>query len=498
MPKKSTSIAKTKEVKFYRAPVVTIMGHVDHGKTSILDNIRSSRIAAKESGGITQHIGAYTVEKGNYKITFIDTPGHEAFSQMRARGGAAADIVILVVAADDGVMPQTKEAISHAKSANVPIIVAINKIDLPGADPMKVRRQLSENGLYVEGFGGDIPTIEVSAKTGKGMDELLDLINLVSELDKEVLAADPKGKLEAIVIEARHDNKKGSVVSVIVKNGTLHVKDDLVAKKAEGKVKSLTDSLGKMHQVVIPGEAAEVLGFTELPSVGDMVNRKSEVTEASTVSDERNSNIIQTDPSGKAKKLNVIIRADTQGTQEALVSSLQKLSVDEAIVNIMFAGTGDVKESDILLASSSSAVIVAFRAKVSDYLYELAKSHKAIIREHDIIYKVIEEIEGALEGVLEIEESKIKGSGIIIEKFVLPKSGDVIAGTLIEAGKFKVNARVGIYRNDNMETPIHISRIRSIHIGKKEVESAKKGEECGLLFKPPIVDIELDDIIRIL
>ena len=490
-----------KEVQNYRPPIVTIMGHVDHGKTSILDYLRKSRIAAKESGGITQHIGAYTVEKNGKKITFIDTPGHEAFSQMRARGGAASDIVILVVAADDGVMPQTKEALMHAKAAEVPIIVAINKSDLPSADPMKVKRQLSENNLMVEGFGGDVPTVEISALTGKGMDELLDVIALIAEMNQDQLKADPKGDFSAIVIEARHDSKKGATVAVVIKNGTLNARDEIATKTVTGRVRSMSDSYNKPLKQAIAGDAVEILGFNELPSVGDLVYRKGEkgydeVTAVKEVVEENKSLVHKA--ADNTKKLNIVFRADTVGTAEALSASLEKLSIEEVKVNIIFAGTGEIKESDVLLASSSAAVVIAFKVKVSDHLYQVAKAHKIIIREHEIIYKVLEEIEGALEGVIEIEESKIKGTGIVIEKFVLPKSGAIIAGTLIDGGKFKLNNRIGLYRGEKKDAPLYVARIKSIHVGKDEVEIAKKGQECGLLFKPDITDIELDDEIRVL
>lgn len=488
-----------KEVKKYRPPIVTIMGHVDHGKTSMLDYLRNSRIAAKESGGITQHIGAYTVERNGKKITFIDTPGHEAFSQMRARGGAASDIVILVVAANDGVMPQTKEALMHAKAANVPIIVAVNKIDLPGADANKVKRQLSENNLLVEGYGGDVPVVETSAVTGKGMDELLDVISLISEMNPGSLETDPLGKFEGIVIEARHDSKKGLLVSIVVKNGTLKLRDEVASKSATGRIRSMTNSLGKSVNEAVSGEAVELLGFSELPSVGDTLFRKSEIAEGFfSAAPEKASKLVQESKDNGSKFLNIVFRADTLGTEEALKASLEKLSFGDAKVNIIFSGTGEIKESDILLASSSSAVVIAFKVKVPEHLIAVAKAHKIIIREHEIIYKVLEEIEGALEGVIEIEEAKIKGTGFVIEKFTLPKSGAVIAGTLIEAGKFKVNNRVGIFRGEKAASPLYVARIKSIHIGKNEVETAKKGDECGLLFKPEINDIELDDSIRVL
>jgi translation initiation factor IF-2 len=487
-------------IKKYRPPIVTIMGHVDHGKTSILDYLRHSRLTAKEAGGITQQIGAYTVEKNGKKITFIDTPGHEAFSQMRARGGAASDIVILVVAADDGVMPQTKEALMHAKAAEVPIIVAINKMDLPSADPMKAKRQLAEAGLLVEGFGGDVPVVEISAVTGKGMDELLDVISLIGEMNAEGLEADSNNKFEGIVIEARHDSKKGIMVSVVSKNGTLKLRDELISKTAIGRVRSLSDSYSKPIKEAYPGDAVEVLGFDTLPGVGDVIYKKDEQpADIFTVSTDKPANkVLQNNKTENGKSLNIVFRADTLGTEEALKASLEKLAIDETKVNILFSGTGEIKESDVLLASSSSAVVIAFKVKVPEHLYSLAKANKIIIREHDIIYKVLEEIEGALEGVIEIEESKIKGNGFIIEKFVLPKSGAVIAGTLVEAGKLKVGNRVGIFRGDNATVPVYVARIRSIHIGRDEVEIAKKGQECGLLFKPELNDIQLDDSVRVL
>ena len=488
------------EIKKYRPPIVTIMGHVDHGKTSILDYLRNSRITAKEAGGITQHIGAYTVEKNGKKITFIDTPGHEAFSQMRARGGAASDIVILVVAADDGVMPQTKEALMHAKAAQVPIIVAINKMDLPTADPMKVKRQLSENNFMVEGFGGDIPVVEISAVTGKGIDEMLDVISLVAEMNPDELVADVASSFEGVVIEARHDSKKGIIVSIVAKNGTLKLRDEVITKTSDGRVRSLSDSYGKPLKETAPGDAVEILGFSNLPAVGDIVYKKDQISAdfMAPKPEEATKPYIQQDKNETNKFLNIVFRADTVGTEEALKASLEKLQLEGVKVNIIFSGTGEIKESDVLLAISSKAVVIAFKVKVPEYILSLAKAQKIIIREHEIIYKVLEEIEGALEGVIEIEEAKIKGTGFVIEKFVLPKSGAVIAGTLIEAGKFKVNNRVGIFRGESHAIPLYVARIRSIHVGRDEVETVKKGQECGLLFKPEINDIQLDDTIKVL
>lgn len=513
---KKENPTKTAENLSTRPPIVTIMGHVDHGKTSILDAIREDyaigastntakstkllkKITAGEAGGITQHIGAYTVEKDGKRLTFIDTPGHEAFTQMRARGGKAADIVILVVAADDGVMPQTKEAIMHAKAANVPIVVAINKVDLPGANIPKVKQQLAESGILVEGYGGDIVVVETSATKKTGISELLDVILLITELDQSALEASKDGKLNAVVIESKHHPKKGVIVSVIVKNGTMKLRDEVIVSGISTKIKSLTDSMGNPVTSATLGDAIEILGFPEVPNVGDTVYRKGEVPEITeNEAEESEKELLQDSADGSnIKKLNLIIRADTAGTQEAIVSSLLKLHQEDARPNILFAGTGDVKESDILLASTGRAVVVAFKVGVPGSVSDLAKLKKVIVREHEIIYKLIEEVQGALEGVVEIEEAKIKGKGLIIQTFVLPKSNMTVAGTLITAGKFKQNQRIGLFRGGN-EVPFQVSRIRSIHVGPKEVEIANKGQECGLLFKPPILDIQLDDEIVVL
>ena len=494
MPKAKKTVATKSNT--YRPPVVTIMGHVDHGKTSILDAIRNSNVVKGESGGITQHIGAYTIETNGKKITFIDTPGHEAFTQMRSRGGAAADIVILVVAANDGVKPQTKEAIMHAKAANVPIIVAINKIDLPTADPMRVKKQLGENGIMVEGFGGDIVAVDVSATQKTNLDQLLEVINLTAEMEADKYKTDVSDRLEAIIIESKRDNRRGVLVSVIVKKGILKLGDEIVVSGIVGKVKSMSSWNQKSIKEILTGEAGELMGISDVPHVGDIIYRKGESPEQEEVSGTSSETVQQVD-TNKDKKLNLIIRADTVGTQEAIEQSLLKVIVDDARPEVILAGTGDVKESDVLLASTAKAIIIAFKVSAPGIIAKIAESNKVIIREHEIIYKLIEEIEGALEGVLEIEESKIKGKGIVIDKFVLPKSGMVVAGTLVEAGRFKVNNRVGIFRED-MDTPLYVARIRSIHIGKGEKETAGKGDECGLLFKPEIPDIQLEDTVKIL
>ena len=492
-----TKIARTKITPYLRPPIVTLMGHVDHGKTSLLDAIRKSQITTTESGGITQHTGAYTIEKGKKKITFIDTPGHEAFTQMRARGGQAADVVILVVAANDGVMPQTKEAIKHAKAADVPIIVAINKSDLESANPDKVKRQLAENDILVEGYGGDVVAIEVSAITKTGIDKLLEVIAIISEMEHDRLKADPEGPLEALVIESRHDQKRGVVVQVIVKNGQVKVGDNLATKSIKGRVRSVTDSNGKKMEVAVPGDAIEILGFPELPTAGDVICAEGEA-KVFTESKFPESKVETQDVPGKnLKVLNIVIKADTVGTEEAIVASIKKIKIEDAVPHILLSGTGDVKESDVLLASTAKGIIMAFKVGVAKSVYDIAKSQKVIIREHDIIYKLLEEIEAALEGVLEIEESKIKGEGIVIKIFILPKSQNKVAGTLVEAGRFTPGDRVGIFREGD-DVPLAVTRIRSVHIGVKEEKVAKKGQEAGLLFKPQVKDIQLEDKIRIL
>jgi translation initiation factor IF-2 len=491
---------KIKE-KNVRPPIITIMGHVDHGKTSLLDAIRESSITATETGGITQHTGAYNVIKNGKKLTFIDTPGHEAFTQMRARGGKAADIVILVVAADDGVMPQTKEAIMHAKSAEVPIVVALNKIDLPGANPLKVKKQLADAGILVEGYGGDIVTVEVSATKKIGLENLLEVLTLTAEMNENMLVIDPHADLEAMIIEARHDSKRGILVAAVVKTGNIKLRDDIIAGKSACRVKQLINSDGKAVSFAETGDAVEILGFTSLPEIGDTIRKlnsksRSDIEAGSEVKTPMQDITSADNEPDQKKKLNLIIRADTSGTLEAIVASLQKITMEDASVDILLGGTGDVKESDILLASTSKAIILAFRIRVPSSVKELAKSQKVIVREHDIIYKLLEEIEGALEGVVEIEEAKIKGRGFVIKIFTLPKSGMMVIGTLIEAGKFKTKDRIGIFREDK-DTPLYISRVRSLHLGAKEVEVAHKGDEVGILLKPQIADIKLDDTIEV-
>ena len=368
----------------YRPPIVALMGHVDHGKTSILDAIRNTNLTAKESGGITQHTGAYTVTKNDKKIIFIDTPGHEAFSQMRSRGGKASDIVVIVVAANDGVMPQTKEAIFHAKNANVPIIVAINKVDIEGVDITKVKKQLVDNNVLVEGYGGDTVCVEVSATKNTGIDDLIDTINLVSELNIERLKASITDPLNALVIESKHTKRQGGVVSAVIRNGVLKLKDEITALSfnggVEARVKAMINGNGDFLKEAPFGEVVDILGFTKLPMSGDKIVAKGSITQEKLVLEEANEKPIETQNSdSKTKSLNIVIRADTIGTLEALLSSISKLEVDETKVNIISSGVGDIKESDILLAVSSKAIVIAFRVKIESSIQRLSEEQKVIV-----------------------------------------------------------------------------------------------------------------------
>ena len=475
-----------------RPPIVTIMGHVDHGKTSILDYIRKTNLTAKEYGGITQHIGAYQIEHKDQKITFIDTPGHAAFSQMRARGGKAADIVVLVVAADEGVKPQTIEAISHIKASGVPVIVAINKMDSTSADSQKVKQELASANILVEDWGGDIVSVLVSAKTGSGIPDLLDAILAVSELQN--LQGDQSGELEASIIEAQLDRKKGVTVSCIVRSGNLKVGDEIMASGFEAKVKSLTDDRGVLIKVAIPGTPVEILGFSNVPNVGDLVLTKgSELAELA-----EDFNKIEIIGKNAKKTIAVIIKADAQGTLEAVKSSLAKLvstSVGASFaLKFVHTSTGDVTESDVMLAQNTKGIIIAFNVKVSPQVEEHAKSIKVFLKIYKTIYELIDDAEEILEGTATEAESKIKGRAQVVKIFKLP-SGDIIAGSMVIAGVLKENSRVAIYTKDpadvtQEDTPLYNGAIKKLKRGKGEVKLVGKDTDCGILFKPQFEEIK--------
>ncbi len=477
-----------------RAPIVTVMGHVDHGKTSILDAIRHSNVTASEYGGITQHIGAYQILYKDKKITFIDTPGHSAFAQMRARGGKAADIVVLVVAADEGVKPQTKEAISHALAAKVPVIVAINKMDTAGANPQKVKQELSQENILVEDWGGECLSVELSAKTQENIDKLLDAILCVSEMQE--LKANPDGELEAIIIESRLDRKKGVVVSCIVRNGTLRVGDRVVSGGYECKVKSLMDDKGNNVQNAGPSTPVEVLGFKEVPRVGDLiVDEGSELAELAVQEDQLE--IIGKD---SKKTIAVVLKADTQGTLEAVKSSLAELitsSVEATYaIKFLYCGTGDISESDVMLAQSAKGgVVLGFNTRLPTSVGDLASGNKVMVKTYKTIYELVDDAKNILEGTAVEEEAKIKGRGQIIKLFKLP-SGDTIAGTKVIAGALKAGGRVSIFDKDpadvtDEDIPLYTGTIKSLHKGQEEVKLIGKDVECGVLLKPQFEDLEV-------
>ena len=471
---------------FFRAPIVTIMGHVDHGKTSLLDYIRNSNVQSHEYGGITQHIGAYQVIHKEKAITFIDTPGHEAFSQMRARGGRAADIVVLVVAADDGVQPQTIEAIKHAKAANASIVVAINKIDVAGASPDKVKQQLAENDVIVEDWSGDIQCVNVSAKTGEGIPDLLDTLNLVAELKE--LRANPEGELEALIIEARLDKKKGVTVTSIIRNGSIHIGQEVSAGNNEAKIKSLMDDKGNMIKVAGPADPVEILGFKHVPNVGDLIVQKgSELAELS-----QDENRVEIVGQSTKKTVNVMIKADTQGTLEAVKESLANLVTQNAAadfsIKFMNTSTGDINDSDVAMASNTGSVIVGFAVELKTAVKELADTLKVSVKTYKTIYELIEDIEALLEGTASLEEKKIRGRATVLKIFKLP-SGDNIAGCKIIAGALKPGYNVAIYSKDPNDvtpddTPKYVGKIKKIKHGKGDIEVAGKDTECGILLKP--------------
>ncbi|MFA6981881.1 MAG: translation initiation factor IF-2 [Patescibacteria group bacterium] len=483
-----------------RAPIVTVMGHVDHGKTSILDAIRKTNVQGGEYAGITQHIGAYQVQHKDHKITFIDTPGHAAFTQMRARGGRAADVVVLVVAADEGVKPQTKEAISHAKASGCPIIVAFNKVDLASANVQKAKQELAQESVLLEDWGGDVVGVEVSAKTGQNLEGLLDSILAVADLLE--LKADKNGELEAVIIESRLDMKKGVVVSCIVKNGTLRIGDKIYASGYSAKVRSIMDDKGAMLKEAGPAQPIEVSGFSKVPNVGDLlVAEGSDLSELAI--DENRVEIV-----GKETKrtVSIIIKADTQGTLEAVKAGLASLVAENVgasySLRFLHTATGDINDSDILLAQGSGGIIVGFDVKIGSSAKDLADNLRVVYKTYKTIYELTDDAKTLLEGTAFDEEKKIKGRAKIIKTFKLP-SGDVIAGCLVMAGALKENSRIAIYDKDpsdvtDEDEPIYRGAIRKLKMGKNEVPLVGKDVECGALFRPQFEGLEKDQYIEVM
>ncbi len=489
-----------------RPPVVTIMGHVDHGKTSLLDAIRQTNVAEGEAGGITQHIGAYHVEKNGKTIVFIDTPGHEAFTRMRARGAKVTDIVVLVVAADDGVMPQTLEAIDHAKAAQVPIIVAINKIDKPDAQPERIKQQLADRGLLAEDWGGDTVMVPVSAKAKQNLDLLLEMILLVA--DMQDLKANPARPAMGTVLEAQLDRGRGPVATVLVRNGTLHVGDYFICGSVFGKVRAMFDDFGQPVREVGPSMPAEVLGLESLPDVGDTLQVVTDTAKAKQIVIYREgkareaamskTNRITLDQlheqlkEGETKELNIILKTDVGGTAEVLTDTLQKLSNDKVKIRVLHSGVGAITETDVLLASASNAIIVGFNVRPERTAQALAEQEKVDIRLHTIIYELADEIKKAMTGLLEpVFKEVYKGRALVREVFRISKVGNV-AGCMVDDGVLTRNSEVRLLR-DNVV--IYTGKIESLKRFKNDASEVKAGFECGVSLAN-FNDIKPGDVIE--
>jgi len=475
-----------------RAPVVTIMGHVDHGKTSILDYIRETKVAAGESGGITQRVGAYHVIHNNQKITFLDTPGHEAFTAMRARGAQSTDIVILVVAADDSVMPQTIEAIDHAKAANVPIVVAINKMDKPGANPDIVKRELSEKNVLVEEWGGKIQSVNTSAKTGEGIDALMEAILLEAEvLD---LKANSEVECKGIVIDSRLDKGLGPIATVLIQKGTLKIGTAFICNNASGKVRAIMTENNERIKVAKPSDAVQILGFDQVPQAGDIFAEVENESDLKKIAGERKRIKREIDlqmmrkttldtlsaqiKEGSISTLNVIIKADSDGSIEAIIQSLEKIKNEEVGVSVVHKGVGNVTDSDILLAQASKAIVIGFAVQVSSDSKLLASQNDVEIRTYSVIYKLVEEISLAVEGLLtpDVVED-VLGQAVVKESFKIPKIG-FIAGCQVESGQIKRDCFVRHVRDG--EILVSKSTISSLKRFKDDVNSVESGMECGI------------------
>jgi translation initiation factor IF-2 len=489
-----------------RSPVVTIMGHVDHGKTTLLDAIRSSNLVGKESGGITQHIGAYRVPIKNRSITFVDTPGHEAFTQLRARGAKVTDIVVLVVAADDGVMPQTKEAIDHAKAAGVPIIVAINKIDKPEANQDRVKQQLSKEGLLVEDWGGKTISVAVSARDKTNIDDLLEMILLLSDILE--LKGNPKVPAQGVVLEARLDSQKGPLATVIVQNGTLVVGQAFVSGTASGKVRAMFDDRGKTLKSAGPSIPVEVMGFSEVPEAGDFFQVTGDIVSAKKIVEFRRSRVKKQEQvrpehftlddlfkrieGGRAKELALIIKADVQGSVEVLAEIIPPLGTEKVNIKIVHQATGAITEADVLLASASNAIIAGYNVKPSPKVLDLAKKEEVEIRVYDIIYQVTDDIKKAVIGLLEpVIKETYQGRAEVRRVFQIPKVG-TIAGCYVQDGKVTRSSEVRVIRGKEV---IHQGRISSLRHVKENVTEVKKDYECGIGLDK-FSDIQVGDTIE--
>ena len=488
-----------------RPPVVTILGHVDHGKTSLLDAIRQAHVAEGEVGGITQHIGAYQIEHQGHKMTFLDTPGHAAFTAIRSRGARVTDIAILVVAADDGLMPQTVEAIDHAKAAKVPVIVAINKMDLPGADPERVKRQLSEQNLLVEDWGGDIISVGVSARTGEGLDELLENIQVLSEISE--LKASPNKLSAGVIIETKLDRRRGPTTTVLVQGGTLRVGDQVVAGSVWGRVRAISNELGESVKELGPSQPGEVLGFSTLPEAGDLFAVVATEREARIIAAERERQNSVQQAQGRAltleevvkqididdvKELNLVLKSDVQGSAEAVRQSLEQLTDDEAKVRILHAGVGAINETDVLLASASSAIIIGFNVGDEPGVDRIAERMGVELRHYNIIYRLIEDVELALHGILEPTYNDIVLGRAEVREIFPARRGVQIAGCRVMDGRITRGASVRVMRGTEQLVESTITSLRHF---REEVNDANSGTECGIQLQG-FNEYETGDIIE--
>ncbi len=504
----SESIAESNKVnQTTRPPVITIMGHVDHGKTLLLDQIRKTNVVDVESGGITQHIGAYQINHNNNKLTFLDTPGHEAFTTLRARGAQITDIAILVVAADDGVKPQTIEAINHAQVADVPIIVAINKIDKPNIDIDNVKQQLSQYNLLAEDWGGKTITVPVSAKTGEGLDSLLEMIELVAELQE--LKANPKSVCKAVIIESKLSAQKGPIGTVIVKAGTLKVGDYFIIDNHYGKVRAIFNDAHKQIKQLHPGDPGELLGFSEVPQPGSILESRKTEKECRQHIEEHKKNDINNNKNltqkmsvslealssqaeeGDLRQLNLIIKADVHGSLEAIKGSIEKIESKDIPIKIIHFSTGSITENDVLLAKASNGIIFGFNAEPSSEASRCAQKEKVTIKTYSIIYNILDDIQKVIQGLYKIEFEEIEQSEIQIrEMFKFSKIGK-IAGCHITKGKVERNDKIRVIRDGN---EIFSGEIESLKRFKEDVKEVAEGFECGIVLKG-MNDLQVDDII---
>ncbi len=473
-----------------RAPIVTVMGHVDHGKTSLLDAIRSTTVAAGERGGITQHIGASEVVRGDRRVVFLDTPGHEAFTAMRARGARVTDVAVVVVAADDGVMPQTLEAISHAKAAKVPIIIALNKIDKPDANPDRVKTELTEAGVVIEEYGGETPLVPVSAKTGVGLDDLVDMILLVADLQE--LKANPKRSAIGTIVEARMDKGRGAVATALVQTGTLQVGDVIVVGETFGRVRALENELGKRIKSAGPATPAVVLGLSEVPEAGDILRVVADEKAARAMVESRHTELASRGgegsgratledlyrqiQAGQAKELRIIVKADVSGSLGAIRHALEQLPTDEVKLNILHEGAGEMSDNDILLAAASNAIVIGFNTAISDTARRAAETEKVDVRLYDIIYQLTDDIEKALGGLLEPEVIEVIEGRAEVRQVIKVGKNQVIAGSYVTDGRI-VRGGARVWRSGKV---VATDRIESLRRFRDDVREVQTGFECGI------------------